>query len=111
MEFSWQEYQSGFPFPSSEDHPHPGIEPTSPALAGEFFTFYFLSHQRSPRTAFWESLTEKVFLVLLLSQAYPSFFLYCGTIAPALKGEVLNHWATREVPETNSFLIIFFLEV
>ena len=88
MEFSWQEYQSGFPFPSPGDLPHPGIEPTSPALAGEFFTFYFLSHQRSPRTAFWESLTEKVFLVLLLSKAYPSFFLYCGTIE--------HYWAGRD---------------
>ena len=26
------------PFPSPGDLPHPGIEPTSPALAGEFFT-------------------------------------------------------------------------
>ena len=31
--------------------------------------------------------------------------------APALEGEVLNHWATREVPEINLFLIIFFLVV
>ena len=26
------------PFPSLEDLPNPGIEPTSPALAGSFFT-------------------------------------------------------------------------
>ena len=32
--FSWQEYWSGLPFPPSEDLPHPGIEPESPALAG-----------------------------------------------------------------------------
>ena len=38
MEFFRQEYWSGLPFPSSEDLPDPGIEPTSPALAGEFFT-------------------------------------------------------------------------
>ena len=32
MEFSRQEYWSGLPFPSPEDLPDPGIEPTSPAL-------------------------------------------------------------------------------
>ena len=36
--FSRQEYWRGLPFPSPEDLPHPGIEPTSPALAGRFFT-------------------------------------------------------------------------
>jgi len=38
MEFSRQEYWSGLPCPSTGDLPHPGIEPTSPALAGDFFT-------------------------------------------------------------------------
>ena len=41
MEFSRQDYWSGLPFPSPEDHPNPGIKPTSfasPALAGGFFT-------------------------------------------------------------------------
>ena len=41
MEFSRQEYWSGFPFPSPGDLPNPGIKPVSPAsptLAGEFFT-------------------------------------------------------------------------
>ena len=33
-----QEYWSGFPFPSLEDLPVPGIKPPSPAFAGEFFT-------------------------------------------------------------------------
>ena len=40
MEFSRQEYWSGFPFPSSRDLPDPGIEPKclmSPALVGRFF--------------------------------------------------------------------------
>ena len=32
MEFSRQEYWSGFPFPSPGDIPNPGIEPRSPAL-------------------------------------------------------------------------------
>ena len=38
-EFSRQEYWSGLPFPSPGYLPDPGIEPTSPALAGGFFTF------------------------------------------------------------------------
>ena len=41
MEFSRQEYWSGFPFPLAGDLPDPGIEPmspSSPALAGGFFT-------------------------------------------------------------------------
>ena len=38
MEFSRQEYCSGFPFPSPGDLPDPGIKPGSPALAGGFFT-------------------------------------------------------------------------
>ena len=37
-EFFRQEYWKGLPFPSSGDLPDAGIKPTSPALAGEFFT-------------------------------------------------------------------------
>ena len=32
MEFSWQEYWSGLPFPSPGDLPDPGIEPRPLAL-------------------------------------------------------------------------------
>ena len=41
MEFFRQEYWSGLPFPIPEDHPDPGMKPTSPvspALEGRFFT-------------------------------------------------------------------------
>ena len=38
MGFSRQEYWSGLPFPSPGDLPDPGMEPTSPALAGRFLT-------------------------------------------------------------------------
>ena len=37
MEFSRQEYWSGFPFPSPGDLPNPGIKSILPALASEFF--------------------------------------------------------------------------
>ena len=36
--FPRQEYQTGLPLPIPGDLPDPGIEPTSPALAGGFFT-------------------------------------------------------------------------
>ena len=38
MRFSRQDYDSGLPFPSPGDPPDPGIEPTSPTLAGGFST-------------------------------------------------------------------------
>ena len=38
MGFPMQEYWSGLPFPSPRDLPNLGTEPTSPALAGGFFT-------------------------------------------------------------------------
>ena len=38
MGFPRQEYWRGLPFLSAGDLPNPGIEPTSPALAGGFFT-------------------------------------------------------------------------
>jgi len=38
MLFPRQEYWSGLPFPPPGDLHDPGIECTSPALAGEFFT-------------------------------------------------------------------------
>ena len=38
MGFPRQEYWSGLPFPSPGELPDPGIKPTTPALAGRFFT-------------------------------------------------------------------------
>ena len=38
MEFSKPEYLTGLPFPFLRDLPDPGIQLTSPALAGGFFT-------------------------------------------------------------------------
>ena len=42
IEFSRQEYWTGLPFPTPEDLPNLGIEPTSPvspASAGGFFSY------------------------------------------------------------------------
>ena len=38
MGFPMWEYWCGLPFPSPGDLPDPGVEPTSPALAGGFFS-------------------------------------------------------------------------
>ena len=38
--FPRQKYQSGLSFLTPGDLPNPGIEPTSPALAGRFFFFF-----------------------------------------------------------------------
>ena len=42
--FSRQEHWSGLSFPPPRDILGPGIEPTSPALAGGFFTTESFSH-------------------------------------------------------------------
>ena len=39
MEFSWQRYWSGLPFPSPGDLPDPGIEPGSLTLQAESLLF------------------------------------------------------------------------
>ena len=41
-EFSRQEYWSGLPFPSAEDHPDPGIKPESPAWQAGSLPFELL---------------------------------------------------------------------
>ena len=40
MEFSWQEYQNGLPFPTTENLLDSEIKPMSLALAGVFFTSF-----------------------------------------------------------------------
>ena len=53
MEFSRQEYRSGLPFPSPGDFPNPEIKPTSPALAGGFFTSEPPGMAHLPRHESW----------------------------------------------------------
>jgi hypothetical protein len=63
MEVSRQVYWSGLPLPTPGDLPDPGIEHTSPALAGGFFTtapsgkakFKAIWYQLVP---YWDSSTE-----------------------------------------------------
>ena len=48
IEFSRQEYWSGFPCPSPGDLPDPGIESASPEMPGLKVNSFPLSHQGSP---------------------------------------------------------------
>ena len=54
MGFSRHKYWSGLPCPPPGDLPDPGIKPTSPALAGRFFTTelsgYLTMHRKVPKT-------------------------------------------------------------
>ena len=40
MEFPRQQYWTGLPLPPPVDPPNPGIKPTSPSVAGRFFTIW-----------------------------------------------------------------------
>ena len=56
--FPRQEYQTGLPLPIPGDLPDPGIEPTSPALAGGFFTTEPLG--KSQRYHTWHQKADPV---------------------------------------------------
>ena len=56
MGTSRQEYWTEWPFPPPGDRPDPGIEPTSPALAGEFFTSESPGKPREYQYLKWISL-------------------------------------------------------
>ena len=58
MGFPRQEYQTGLSLPIPEDLPDPGIEPTSPALAGRFFTSEPLG--KSQRHHTWHQKADPV---------------------------------------------------
>ena len=76
VEFSRQEYWSGFPCPPSGDHLDPGIEPTSlmsPALADGFFT------TSTPEKPEWEAIRHTA-----ASEANPALPLWghAGPVSP-----------------------------
>ena len=73
MGFSRQEYWSGWPCPSPGDLPEPGIKPTSPVLAGGFFT----------TSATWEAHT----CIDIIKMAY-YFILNKSNMIPLTKEHV-----------------------
>ena len=78
--FPRQEYWNGLPLPSSGDLPDPEIEPTSPALAGGFFTAELLGKLR----------------LLLLSSVQFS----CSVVSDSLRPHGLQH-ARFPCPSSN----------
>ena len=59
MGFFRQKYWSRLPFPSPGDLPEPGIEPASPALAGEFFTSEYAQICKQERKKFLYTVARK----------------------------------------------------
>ena len=51
MGFSRQAYQNGFPFPSPEDLPDPGIEPTTHALQVDYLPMSYKGNKTNYRTS------------------------------------------------------------
>ena len=102
------EYWSGFPFPSPGDFSDPGIEPTSPALAGGFFIAQPLGKPNSlrPNTKFispmvmspipWlSSFCQRIILSCTQGQKPTNFFSF---------SLCLSH----TYPVNYQFLLIFF---
>ena len=59
MGFSWQEYQSGLPFPSPGDRPNPGIEPVSSVALALQANSLPLSHLgRNQSFSHYEAITR-----------------------------------------------------
>ena len=66
MEFSKQQNWTGLAFPTSGDLPDSGIEHTSPALAGRFFTTK--KNQEGPQFSSVQSLSRVLLFVISVSQ-------------------------------------------
>ena len=80
MGFPREEYWSGLPGPSPGDLPDPGIEPVSPALAGNFFFFFNY-------WATWEPLCSVAKLCLTL---WPHGLQRTGVPCPSLSPGVCS---------------------
>ena len=77
LEFSWQEYWSGLPFPTPGDLSIPGIKPVSPALARKFFT---ADPPGKPSLSNHVWLNEQIWLMNVLSE-WNSFVCRGPTVA------------------------------
>ena len=75
MGFSRQEYYSGLPFPSPSYLPNPGVEPTSPALAGGFFTTEPLGKAQHTRSH-WQMMMEESMSNYQLKKANEQTVIY-----------------------------------
>ena len=86
MGFPRQGYWSGLPRPSPGDLPDPGIGPTSPALAGGFFTTRItsethltaLGNMKTPLNSWWINI-KSCTAALLTSFFYPIYLMWLST--------------------------------
>ena len=93
MEFSRQEYWSGFPFPSPGDLPDSGIKSTSPALGGEFFT----TEPAGKPALQWYPLWKHI--------PCPQHTAYCSPGCTYISAP--TNWAVRLPRVSNLFLSVF----
>ena len=63
MPFSRQEYWSGLPFPSPGDLPDPGIEPRSPALQANAFTYEPPGKNQTTAKTWWVKTILTIYLI------------------------------------------------
>ena len=86
MEFFWQEYLTGLPFPTPGDLPDPGIEPETLVLPAWQADSFLLSHKGSPNVQSARQQSDD-----LLSLVYVNKFL---------KSQILkeNNYVFNSVP-------------
>ena len=104
MRFPWQEYWSRLPFPSPRDLTDPGIELTSPALAGGFLPLSHLgSHmlQGGLLTTFWVERNVTGPLCWNLECNFPwALWIFADTITSLWNAlSFLYHCLLRDIPE------------
>ena len=73
MRFLRQKYWSGLPFPSPEDLPNPGIEPTSPALQAD--SFYHRATRKKDYSDLY-SMSRNLFIMYHITPPHLSSVLF-----------------------------------
>ena len=71
MEFSRQEYWSGWPFPSPGDLPDPGMEPRSPSLQGDSLSSEPLGKQNRVWMLFKKKKSDNVSHSVVSNSSWP----------------------------------------
>ena len=83
LEFSIQEHRSGLPFPPPGDLPNPRIEPTSPALAGRFFSDWATREALQNKKYLWQSIPSPGKNLEKLNHSSITVIIWNGTATPA----------------------------
>ena len=109
MEFCRQEYWSGLPFPSLGDLPDPGIEPMSPALAGNSLP---LSHLGSSLFPIYVSFQDLSGLCCNRTSWHSrGHNIGCTSLPPTptlMQTSLINHSTAYDPPECTALCRAFF---